>query len=213
MRGACGWLWRLMRRIVSGVDSMADGAMIFVRWNVAVAEVLGRLCAGTMRYEKSPRGCMAVLSGVEVAGYLSGLDRGPMLLALAKFMGDEDALKWLLVEHQAWLRGVARREGWMDVNVVHRLAALSLSEVVDDKCQRCHGTKFVRAKVCTACDGTGIRRVSDRYIAAALGIANTSYQRNWRPRYADSVARLRGFEVDVNRALSRSIWQGVLESV
>lgn len=179
---------------------------------MASVEVLGRLCAGAVDFSRVGAGGQSDLQRLEVAGFLAGLSRGPMLLALAKYMQDAEALRKLVIEHQAWLVNLAMADGWLVDGVADRMAGLSVSEVVDDKCPRCHGTRFIRAKACTSCDGTGFRRVSGRSIAGWLGVSETSYRRVWSGRYQQAVERLRGFDVDINRAVSRSVWSDVLKN-
>ncbi|WP_427501364.1 hypothetical protein ACQE3E_06585 [Methylomonas sp. MED-D] len=170
--------------------------------------MLGRLAAGAVDFGRVGGSSAPALQAVEFAGYLRGLGEAATLVALAKYMGDAAALRRLGVVHAAW---VSAREwvGVDDVDRAQRIAALSLSELVDDKCPRCHGTRFVRAKSCPACDGSGVRRISGRQMAVGLGVSEASWRRVWIGRYGEALSRLRGLESEVNQAVARIHWREI----
>ncbi len=182
---------------------------------MASVEVLGRLCAVAVDFSRVSGRGQVELQSLEVAGFLSGLEKGPMLLAMAKYMRDEGAQRDLFKYQAGWLHGLALTDGW-DASDLQRtmdsMAFLSVDEVIDNTCRRCHGTKFIRAKACPACDGSGCRLISARSIANQIGVADTTFRRVWKGRYQAAVDRIRGFDVDVNRAVSKAIWQDVFET-
>ena len=191
---------------------MAVGVLIFGSWKVANVEMLGGLCAGTMNYSRVGGGGKAELMGVEKAGFLSGLSEPATLLAMAKYMRDEISEGWLEVDQFKWLVGVAKKENWgCRSSVIDRLACLTVREIVHDKCRRCNGTKFIRAKVCTACKGTGFRSMSGREIAAVIHVPESTFRRVWKDRYEAAVDRIRGLDADINRAVARANWNDVLK--
>jgi len=192
---------------------MVASVNLIGRLSVAGVEVLGRLCAGAVDLSKTGGRGQSELQRLEVAGFLAGLSRGPMLLAMAKYMRDEGALRDLFKFQAGGLRASALSENWDYADLqrlIDSMAFWSVSEVVDCVCPRCHGTRFVRAKVCPHCNGSGVRVVSDRLAARQLGIADATFRRTWKGRYHAALDRVRGFDVDVNRAVSRANWNGFL---
>ncbi len=182
---------------------------------MACVEVLARLCAGTANYAVVGGGGVSELQAVEVSGFLAGLQRGPMLVAMAKYMGDQESRRWLFVDVYCHLLGVGqvwKGERADIADKCKRMAGLSLSEFIDDKCVKCHGTRFVKAKACSCCVGTGFKRLSGREVAKTVGVDESNFRRVWKPRYQSAMDRLRDYDAEVNRAVSRYNWDEFLQN-
>ncbi len=209
MRDVFGWPWRLMRRIAGGVGSMAGGVWTIRRLSVARVEILGALCGASVNYGGVRGSGVGALQGVELAGYLSGLNQPATWLALAKYMGDDDSLIRLRGYVRTWVNGVSMREGWFggDDDRVRRLMAdLPVTEVLSPMvCKRCSGVGFVTHKVCTKCGGSGHVLMSDRSVASQLDLHPEAFRRRWRDRYGRVLSMVQALDADISRAVSRQV--------
>lgn len=181
---------------------------------VEAVEVLGRLCAGSVDMSRTGgRSSASVLQRVEVAGYLQALGRGPMLVAAAKYMGDECAADDL-VRHQfkfvAACSLLWAGDGLEKVDMARKIAEVSVSDFVFNRCDWRRGVRFKPVKTAPGCLPVGIKRVSGVQVAAALGVSQPTYSRKWCRRYSEAVAKLQEYDQAVNRAVSRMHWQEIL---
>lgn len=181
-------------------------------------EVLGKLCAGTVSYKSLAGGPSAgALTRAEMAGFLAGLSAPGMLMAQSKYMQDNDSTIRLYGYVKTWVNGVNNREGWgcnpESDRQLSRLASFALIEVVSPhRCARCHGVGFRSAKVCVSCAGTGYRPLSKLAMSKSFEVPETTFRRVWFPRFNRCVDWVRGFDLEVNRAVSKANWQDVLSS-
>ena len=149
-------------------------------------EVIGKLM-GSVASVNSVRGTAnALLSKAELAGLMSGLSSAEMDLAIAKYGCDDGAKRRLLVHVQAYVTELAVKEGWKPRSreLLGTIALLVVSEVLSENlCPNCHGTGLVKVKVCNVCNGTRHKPISGRKIAEQIGVSNTQWLRDWKPRY------------------------------
>lgn len=184
---------------------------------MARVEVLGLLCAGSVRYGTLAGGSSPdALTRAEMAGFLAGLSRPAMLMAQAKYMQDSDSTIRLYGYVKTWVNGVNNHERWgcnpEDDKRLSGLASLSLIEVVSPhRCGKCRGVGFKGAKVCTSCNGSGFKPLSQMAMAQSLAVPETTFRRVWFPRFNRCVEWVRGLDAEVNRAVARATWQAVLE--
>lgn len=165
-------------------------------------ELIGKLMAGVSSVDSVRSTAGAVLSKSELAGLLAGLSQAETDLAIAKYGCDEGAKRRLLVHVQAYITTIAVKEGWKPRNreLLGMLALLSVSEVVSDNlCPHCHGTGMVKVKVkvCNVCNGTRHKSLSGRRIAESIGVSNTQWLRDWKPRYGRIYDYVHGLDVNV----------------
>jgi len=176
---------------------------------------LSRLCAGTTNYLEVCGGGSALLQRLEVSGYLAGLSRPAMLMAQAKYMSDDNAVSGLYGYVTTWLNGLNNHEGWGCIESDRRiatLASMSLIEVVRPaRCPTCGGVGFRMARVCLSCNGTGFKPLSKQQIANAMDMHHETFRRRWAERFNRTVSWLRGFDADVNRAVSRANWDSIIQ--
>ncbi|MBE0434644.1 MAG: hypothetical protein IBX56_02440, partial [Methylomicrobium sp.] len=102
------------------------------------------------------------------------------------YAGDVEAERTLFAVVRLWLVGIAIAEGWTVVRgrpTISNIAALAVLDVVRPNiCGRCRGVGHVKGRACSACSGVGIRRLSGRQIAKAIGVDESRYRRVWRER-------------------------------
>jgi len=174
---------------------------------MASVEIIGLLCAGSTRYHE-PGGHGSArdkLSRAELAGLLSGLDRVAMNLALAKYAGDLEAERMLIAQMRVWADGMAVHESWHIVKsrpTLSNMMALAVFEVVrPNRCPYCKGRGILKVKVCSGCGGSTFKSLSNRYIAEASGIAESTYRAIWKERYERLYSHVRNIDSDVNNLL------------
>jgi hypothetical protein len=182
---------------------------------MASVEIIGLLCAGSMRYHNSLMGRPSggrrsgdQLTRDELAGLLSGLDAASMNLAFAKYAEDREAERLLIAQVRGWAAGVAVRDLWQIVKgrpTVCNLAALAVFEVVrPNRCGCCHGVGLKANKVCPTCNGSGFKGLSDSKISAAMGIDKSNFCRTWHSRYELVYRHVADLDQRVNSVLGRS---------
>lgn len=175
---------------------------------MAKVEILGALCGASVNYGGVRGTGAGALQGVELAGYLCGLDKPSTWLAMAKYMADRDSLVKLTGFVRALVKDTAQRDDWLDADDFRLLlmADLPVMEVVSPLvCKRCHGVGFVRAKLCCRCGGVGRVLLSDRYVAAELGLHPEAFRRRWRDRYGRVLSTVQALDAEVSRAVSRQV--------
>lgn len=173
---------------------------------------------GPTRVRLDGSGGVGELTTAMVQAGLGALkDEDGAALLLAKVQG---VTGYARLEHNIHRRvlAIAKREGWRPDKPrtlkelclgMTRLALLEF--LIPQKCSMCHGRakRYVRAKrdyePCRRCDGVGSLPLSARERARELGIAPTTWQRNWSPRYQRIQAFLSDLygtaESDLRRAL------------
>jgi hypothetical protein len=182
---------------------------------MASVEIIGLLCAGSMRYHERRSGRIPggrrsgdQLTRDELAGLLSGLDAASMNLAFAKYANDLDAERQLIAQVRVWTAGVAVKELWQIVKgrpTVVNMAALAVFEVVrPNRCCHCHGVGIKANKVCPTCNGTGFKAISGSKISAAMCIDKSNFCRTWHSRYELVYRHVADLDQRVNSVLARS---------
>lgn len=175
---------------------------------MALLEIIAQLSPASSAYESSSRATDSVnrLQKTEIAGLLAGLDEMATLLAYAKYADDVRSESLLIAKVKQWVLDRAMAEGWECSalqSVVINIASLVVFEVVrPNVCQHCDGNRYVRFKPCEVCDATGVRRLSGRTIAAALGVPDSTYRLNWRGRYGDAYRFVLGLDDQVKIRVS-----------
>lgn len=168
-------------------------------------EILAMLCAGSTRYHavggRSFGGDR--LSGVELAGLLSGLGDCEINFVLAKYMGDMKSEQLLIKHVLDWLLAVAWNEHWKIIqgrSCLMNMAELAVFEVVrPNRCDKCGGGGYsVLFKLCKQCQGSGYARMSGRSIAEAIGIDEGNYRRVWKDRFNRCVSFVQVIDSEVN---------------
>ena len=163
-------------------------------------ELIGKLMAGVSSVDSVRSTAGAVLSKSELAGLLAGLTAAELDLALAKYGCDDNARRRLLSHVQAFVTAIAVKEAWKPRSreLLGAMAVLSVGEVVSDNlCPHCHGTGMVKVKVCNVCNGSRHKSLSGRKIAESLGVSNTQWLRDWKPRYDRVYDYVHGLDVNV----------------
>jgi len=173
---------------------------------VAGVEVIGLLCAGSVKYHAVSGGSSGdCLSRSELSGLLSGLGEQAMNMALAKYAGDEQSERKLIAHVRVYAAGIAVNERWEIVKgrpIVANMAAVAVFEVVrPNRCGACGGTSFVGRQVCKRCSGLGYRSCSSATIAEAMGIDKSNYSRLWKARYNNIYQYVNDLDVAVKRVL------------
>lgn len=171
---------------------------------MANIETLKLLCAGSTRYHAGLRSTPSsdLLSRVEVAGLLAGLSSREMALAYAKHAGDLASERKLWSYVYEWAVGVAMREEWKIMRgrpTVANMSYLAVFEIVrPNRCSKCSGRGVDKVRVCGCCNGSGIRPLSGRTIASAIGIDQSNYCRIWAMRYQSVLEYVRDIDSKVN---------------
>ena len=139
--------------------------------------MLARLCARGLQIVDPIRGGKVEISPAEIAAALGygALGRAPYYLALAKYCDDGLALLELRHAHLAPLLMRTCLVSALPDPLLHGLLDLLCAEGLHAPLHgRCQG------RGCDGCQGTGVRRQSDRERARLVGVAKTTYQRRWR---------------------------------
>jgi hypothetical protein len=197
---------------------MENGVNFIGRLKMSGVDMLGLLCAGSVRYGSVMGGhSEQSLTRTEMAGFLAGLSKPAMLMAQAKYMQDESSTIRLFAFVAMWLSGVCNHEQWADCKPddkrISMLASLALIEVVNpSRCGKCHGVGFKASSVCKSCGGSGFKPLSKLAMAKAMDVPETTFRRVWHGRFVRAVDWIRQFDSEVNRVVSRSVWQGILKT-
>jgi hypothetical protein len=183
---------------------------------IEAVEVLGRLCAGAVDMSRGGgRSSANVLQRAEIAGYLQGLGTGPLLVGLAKYMGDEQAadhlvalqFRFLVSCSLLWPCGVVQK-----LDMARKIAEVSVSEFVFNRCDWRKGVDLKPEKTPKNCLPPVLKRVSGRQIASALHLSEATFRRVWRDRYYASTEKLQIYDQCISRALARMHWQEIIET-
>jgi len=170
-------------------------------------ESLALLSAGCVKYHPglSASTNTGKMSKLELAGLLKGLDTAAMLLALAKYLGDQDAERSLVSTVRVWAAGLANSQGWVWIKgkpVICNMSALAVFEVVrPNVCSCCLGNRYTLGRPCVVCDGTGVKRLSERDIAEAIGLSRSVFRSQWKGRYADCLS----YVIDIDNAVMKAV--------
>lgn len=185
---------------------------------MVTVETLALLCAGAVDYHSVGRSTDDVMSKAEIAGYLAGLSRIQVNMALAKYAGDVDAERLLIAGVHVHVAGVAISEKWQVVKgkpVISNLCAVACFEAVrPNSCPGCQGTGFSANRFvhrqCSKCGGSGIKYLSGRVVSNAIGVDECNYRRTWRKRFDDVMQFVNEIDGDVRRLIySNGIDKGV----
>ncbi|HHS83694.1 MAG TPA: hypothetical protein ENK38_02055 [Gammaproteobacteria bacterium] len=150
-------------------------------------------------------GKVDTLSSSDIAAALSGVSRGPYLLALAKYAGDTDVLNELVRIVTARIRVKAKRKGWKPVHQQQyrhmAILALQEAEATPQVCRRCHGRNngYIEIRkpkrqwiLCPDCAGEGKWNRTDKSKARAIGVPF----RDWRARWGQRQDVIRAMMID-----------------
>lgn len=152
-----------------------------------MTEALSRLAAKTQSLEGMPSGGIPEFSGVEMAGVLAGLPRGPELLIRASRMGDEtvreELEQILLVKASKWFRV----EDIAYPGMLRALCGAILSQSIDPpRCRRCMGRGVIfhrggRVDDCERCGGSGRGAYGGDPLRRLLGLSTARWRRMQGP--------------------------------
>lgn len=161
-----------------------------------VKRLLAKLAQKTNKYQEVTGG-ISELSQPELAGYLSGLKRGPYYLARYAYIGDESSYP----EFERWFyqEVCSAAVNWRfdsedkGKERIRRLCRFAISEIIDpQRCPNCkgRGEALGRSPVpveCTLCRGSGYKKTSERAHSRAVGVSVTAYRKTWAWRYKKAV--------------------------
>jgi hypothetical protein len=175
---------------------------------MASVEVIGLLCAGSVKYHRVGLGRRPDLSRSELAGLLAGLTKEQTDLAMAKYGGDESSERNLIAHVRVWLAGMAIREEWRIVRgrpTVCNMAALAVLEVVrPNRCDRCKGRGVLVNRACSVCGASGYHHLSGREIAQGIGVDHANYIRTWCHRYESAYRYVQGIDSQVKMVVRKA---------
>ena len=177
---------------------------------MAGVEVIGLLCAGSVRYHHVRGGSSTPgqLSRADIAGLLSGLSAEQMALAQAKYMADEDAERGLIAHVRVWLASRAITRRWAlvrGVPVLSNMAAIAVFESVrPNVCGVCSGVGLMGSRDCVRCSGAGHMPLPVKSVADAMGLCESVFNRTWMTRYADTLGYLQAMDGEIRRVVMRA---------
>ncbi len=175
---------------------------------MATVESLARLTSGSINPATSGGRSTAnnALSSAEIAGLLSGLNKEQMTFALAKYTLDDRAVEQLIITTRMQTLRISQRGKWkIRPSQLKALADIATAESLNpNRCKRCNGIGRAANKACVSCSGTGFKRLSNRKIAEAVDVPETSFRRDWKDRlcavleYVYSLDNAVRFRVSIN---------------
>lgn len=172
---------------------------------MATVESLARLTAGAVNPAEATgrSSSKEKLSSAEIAGFLKGLTPEQMVFAQAKYCDDSEAKINLLILTRKQAADIANRGKWKTrPSQIDKLAELAVIEAITPgRCKSCGGIGHKQNKACLPCGGTGLKRVSNRKIADALDVPETSFRRDWQ----DRIARLFNYHNELDNAVNRAV--------
>jgi hypothetical protein len=174
---------------------------------MANVEILSALAAGTVRLSGGSRSSSKdQLGKADLAGLLAGLTGPEMCYAIVKYAGDASVGDELRLSVRNHARSLASRHAWkISKNQVDALADLATSEDLNPcRCNRCGGIGNRLSRVCAACNGTGIKHLSGRAMANAVGIDETAFRKPWKERLSAVMAYLYELDRHVRAAVARN---------
>ncbi len=139
------------------------------------------------------------LTKSEIAGLLSGLTQTEMAFAQAKFMGDEQAVRCVLIITRTQAEKLSVRSRWkVRPSQVITLADVATHEVISPcRCAKCNGVGYRVNRACLACGGTGYGHESVRSMASAIGVDESAFRRNWKDKLSSVLSLLYDIENQV----------------
>lgn len=177
---------------------------------MSTAEKLALMTAHGVSIGHIPGGA-PYLTAEDVAGALgmAHLKRGPYLLMLAKYCGDDTVLYELY--NYAWFQAVdvANAKGWKPVKgkeYIRRMSVLAVDQVLkSQRCKSCKGVRWVGNTSCRRCDGSGMEAAMGGVkMSKELDMPVSTWYATWAPRYATIANEIMFWEVDaLNRIQSR----------
>ncbi len=129
------------------------------------------------------------LVALDVAGGLGMLhDQAAAAMLLAKYSMDAHAAQTYRDHWRTMVDRKAYTDGWKDDGRWGSFADYVYAEWLDaQRCRTCKGvgeqmTQEGRVQACSACEGTGVRRIGMRGPARGLGMSVEAYRRSQWPR-------------------------------
>ena len=173
-------------------------------------EILASLTARGTKYDRMSAG---TVRPENLAFLLTGLKRGPLLLAEWKDLGNERARTYLWAELHNVLRRMPDIKKWYEFHILDKLIQLSLLEIGSTGlCHICNGKKNIHINekliTCKFCMGLGFRGMSGHDRAKAIGVPETSWRRHWRTKYADVYRVLLIYDQDITRNVRKRLKGG-----
>ena len=123
---------------------------------------------------------------------LSGLNEAEMAFAQAKFMGDDEAVKCVLIMTRKQVEALAARSKWkVRPSQIKALADIATHEALAPcRCKKCNGIGYKVNKACLACGGTGYGHESYRSMAAIIGVDEAAFRRGWKDKLSNALSIL-----------------------
>jgi hypothetical protein len=168
------------------------------------------LFGGCGSYQSGARSTAAdMLNRVEYSGMLAGMGAVEQFYFYA-FFGDEacrlNLAHWMYKQVVA----IAKREEWRGdgdllAGIIRLMVQTALDENLDGRCHACSGTGITkRVKVCAACGGSGVARLTDFRVASIIGIDRSNYSRRWKQRYDRVFVMIQDIECSVKMTIRRA---------
>ena len=191
------------------------------------SEILVRRNAKGVDAESAGRSTVVGIDASFISAGCHGIDDLAQCLIDAHVGGDLSAHKRLLRRRYKMINNSPRETGGLFNDVyrmvirtanrnhwkieengrLERLTELAIDNAIQKPvCKACDGTKFINAKPCNDCAGSGIRRDNQRYMAKQLDMSQSTYQRSWQYRFAEIVAMLQIIRDEANNRVSRQVF-------
>lgn len=143
---------------------------------------------------------------MEVAGALGmgGLDHSAYLFGLLKYCMDHHVIGRIERIMRGHVAALSRAYQWglTDAQIAGMAQLAILENLHDTVCRSCNGSAQVAAKPCEACNGSGRVPMSNRKRAALVGVAETSWRRDWRDRANQCYQVVSRWDADVTAHLA-----------
>lgn len=170
--------------------------------------LLARLNPITVDWKHSIRVTGEILKAEDVAACLAGLDRGPYLLALYLWSGDESVTLELYSLLFVEAKNLAVKYNWRCKNEFERLFALIKMAMHELKkvniCNLCKGTGVKLHNTCDACYGDGKKRRTQTEYARICGVKVPNWKKCWDYKYNQILMILIDWEeLAINHMLSK----------
>lgn len=170
--------------------------------------LLARLNPITVDWNNSIRVTGEVLRAEDVAACLSGLERGPYLLALHLWAGDESIKLELYSLLFAEVKELATKLSWRCKNDYERLFLLIKMAMYELKkaniCKFCKGTGVKLHNTCDECQGVGKKRRTQTEYAHSCGVKVSNWKKCWDSKYCQVMLILTDWEESgINHLLAK----------